>query len=203
VKSFLKLLGLSLIVLSFLSCSRTQTLHSFENEEHRYGFKDERGNVVIEAKYFLVEEFANGMAAVADKTGWAYIDAEEKVLIRPFIVDNFPDPFQDGLARFVQNEQFGFFDQRGNVAIPAQFTYAGPFIEDRAAFCKVCTVVKKGEYTFYKEGLWGYIDKKGDIVIPPRYELTYDFEGGQARVRVDGKWVMINRDGVIEPPQSS
>ncbi|MBM4386253.1 MAG: WG repeat-containing protein [Deltaproteobacteria bacterium] len=48
---------------------------------------------------------------------------------------------------------------------------------------------------FEKKGKWGYIDKKGAVVIPFRYEEARDFENGKARVKTGGKWIYIDGDG--------
>jgi hypothetical protein len=32
---------------------------------------------------------------------------------------------------------------------------------------------------------WGYIDRTGNFVIPPRFQLAWDFKGGLARVSKD------------------
>ena len=34
---------------------------------------------------------------------------------------------------------------------------------------------------------WGYIDTSGNVVIPPQFEMAYDFSEGLARVKRDGR----------------
>ncbi len=43
--------------------------------------------------------------------------------------------------------------------------------------------------------IWAYIDKKGKVVIPAKYERAYDFCDGLARVMLGGKWGFIDTDG--------
>lgn len=45
------------------------------------------------------------------------------------------------------------------------------------------------------DGLWGYIDKTGTLVIPCEYENAYAFDGGVAGVRKDRKYGCIDAAG--------
>ncbi|MDE6637493.1 MAG: WG repeat-containing protein [Muribaculaceae bacterium] len=52
-----------------------------------------------------------------------------------------------------------------------------------------------------KEQLWGYINKKGEVVIEPKYHGAWDFHEGLAAVQVDWASGYIDKTGayVIEP----
>jgi hypothetical protein len=100
----------------------------------KWGYKDGRENEVIKPQFIQANDFSpEGMAAVVDDTGWAYIDTRGKIIIRPFVVDNGPDYFQEGLARFTVENKFGFFPKTGKVVIKPRFDFAAPFHEGLAA----------------------------------------------------------------------
>jgi len=44
---------------------------------------------------------------------------------------------------------------------------------------------------------WGFIDKTGAMVIPPKFESTLGFKEGLAPVVVDDKWGFINKSGTL------
>ncbi|HEY6190580.1 MAG TPA: WG repeat-containing protein [Pyrinomonadaceae bacterium] len=48
---------------------------------------------------------------------------------------------------------------------------------------------------------WGYIDRTGQVVIPPQFEAADEFSEGLAAVEVRGKWGFVDESGklVIEP----
>ena len=173
------------------------TLVPFEKGD-KWGYKDKGGEVVIPPQFTIAQEFSTeGIAAVVDEEGWAYIDRKGSLLIRPFIFDNAPDYFQEGLARFTVDNKFGFFDKKGKVIIKPKFDFAAPFHEGLAAICLGCKEEKKGEVRFWKEGKWGFINRKGEMVIPPQFDAVRQFENGRARVRLQGKWVSIDKKGKI------
>lgn len=145
---------------------------SFEDGD-LVGFKDAQGKVVLTPRFAVTQEFsAAGVACGADKIGWVCIDGNGTELVRPFVFDNGPDEFSEGLARFVEADKFGFFDAAGDRKIPARFSFALPFAGDRAAFCDGCT--KKcehgGEHCSMTGGKWGQIDKTGAVVVPATFD---------------------------------
>lgn len=163
-----------------------------------FGYREPGGRVVIEPIYDLAEEFTpEGIAAVADDQGFAYIDRTGRVLVRPFNFDNGPDPFEDGLARFVEQGKFGFFDTHARVVIPARFDFACSFSEGLACFCVGCTIDKSDEHGVIRGGRWGYIDRSGAVVIPVEFDGPSYFTDGEASVRRGGVQLTIDRKGKV------
>lgn len=180
------------------AASAAEGPHPFEDPKtHLWGYRNSSGKVLIKPRFLAVESFSPlGLAPVADDTGWKYINRRGEVVIRPFMVDNGPDPFREGLARYRRSGKFGFFDERGNVVIPACLDFAEPFSSGLAAFCLGCREHEEDEHHVYRGGKWGFIDTKGVIVIPARFDETRPFEGDQAQVMLNGQWVAINRNGM-------
>jgi hypothetical protein len=163
---------------------------------HLWGYKNGCGTVVIQPRFTVAQGFsAQGIAEVADESGWMIIDKKGKVLIKPYLFDNGPDPFQEGLARFQEGGRFGFFDKHGRVTIPARYDFAAPFSEGRAAFCEGCSEHREGEHSSYRGGKWGFIDRKGRVVIAPKFHDARSFERGRASVLLDGQWTATSKTG--------
>ncbi|MCP5110836.1 MAG: WG repeat-containing protein, partial [bacterium] len=128
----------------------------------RWGYKDSGGRVVIPSSFRLAEPFsAEGLAAVLDERGWAYINPSGRVVIRPLVVDNGPDYFREDLARFRRGGKVGFFNRRGQVALQPAYDFALPFSEGLTAVCQGCREVPAGEHTALQGGKWGYINRRG------------------------------------------
>ena len=164
----------------------------------KWGYRDSGGKTVIEPRFEAALEFsAEGIAAVVDSQGWAYIDPTGRVVIRPVVVDNGPDYFAEGLARFRDGGKIGFFDKKGKVVIQAEYAFTRPFSEGLAAVCDTCKEVREDEHTVVVGGKWGFINTRGALVIPLQFEDATSFENGKARVKAAGSWKYIDKKGAV------
>lgn len=172
-----------------------EAVTAFE-ENGLWGFRDGRGQIVIEPGFQAAYDFRGQIAAVAVAEGWRFIDRGGHILdIRPFMTDNGPDDYAEGLARFVKDGRIGFLNEEGRAVIPAQFDFAAPFSEGLAAFCIGCRKITEGEHASMKGGRWGFINVLGEMAIKPDYEEAAPFEDGRARVKLGGEWIDIDRLG--------
>lgn len=98
------------------------------------------------------------------------------------------DDFKEGLARFCQ---FGYLQRcspNHNMALLCTES-TGPFGKDYS-----------GQSMYFRRAKWGFIDKNGNIVIPPRFEYVKQFSFGVAPVRADEKWGLIDTSGIEVMP---
>jgi hypothetical protein len=122
----------------------------------KFGFRDGKSRVVIQAIYNHVYDFSPmGIAAVVDDTHpFLFIDTSGKVLAQAFAYDNGPDYFQEGLARIVDaTKKVGFITERGTIAIAPQY-------ESAAGFCHGKAEVELNGETYF-------IDARGNKTTPP------------------------------------
>lgn len=165
----------------------------FERDD-LWGFRFADGRVVIEPRFVMAQPFtAGGIAAVVDDTGWVYVDTSGNAVIRPHAVDNGPDYFADGRARFVRDGLFGFFDTTGAIVIEPSYDFAQPFSNGVAAVCTGCSLRTVDEHTEVAGGLWGFADTTGTVIVSVEYE----------RVRQDGKGLQGLRNGEWVPVGTS
>lgn len=144
--------------------SAVETWAPFE-QDGLWGFKSGDGQTVIPARFRTVTEFTrHGLAATLDGQGWVLINSKGEEVIRPYMFDNGPDYFVDGLARFVRDGKFGFFDERGRVVIQPQFDFAYPFRQGKARVGWGCALIQDGEHQKILGGQWKEIDKTGRVL---------------------------------------
>ncbi|MDR1378684.1 MAG: WG repeat-containing protein [Synergistaceae bacterium] len=156
---------------------------------------------------FLASDFLGGAEAreVRIFVDFEYADARE---------------FSEGLAAVKSNDQWGYIDLTGRVAVSFEYRVpdVGPFSEG-VAFVGDRFIDVRGNPVFdgktfeqassFSEGLsavqtngqWGFIDPNGRFAIPSSYEGAGDFSGGMAPVKKDGLWGYIDIRGrmLIEP----
>ena len=128
----------------------------------RWGVRDGRGAVIVPPTFERSLGLgSHKVAAVWREDAWWVTDRRGVFLFRTPSLDNGPDPFSSGLARFIQGGKTGFYDQEGRIVIPARFDHARPFSGQRAKACKGCRPVSDGEHTLIEGGEWFVIDREG------------------------------------------
>ena len=169
-------------------------IYPFRPEDGKEGFCDERGNIIVQPIYAHVDDFKNGFAKVS---------IANKVR---------------GMSGF-----HGIVNRRGELVIPVEFNYISDAGE---GFFQVRTVdalnglmdsngkylVPPGNYRFgqVSEGLiavtrsnnrCGYINTRGDTVIPFNYAGGSDAHEGLIRYSLLGKMGFMDTRGnkIIEP----
>ncbi len=178
----MKRIALGCLALLCLSLPLIQTAHAIqlkprENPDtNLWGYVNAKGELALEERFTLAGEFTSGgIAPVMDKDkGFAWIDTKGEIVAKPFIFDNWPDEFREGLARYVEGDKYGFIDNTGRKAIPARFLWVEPFQDGHAVFCEGCKKVMYGEHWAMEGGLWGCIDHSGKVTTPPQKTLDSD-----------------------------
>jgi hypothetical protein len=140
----------------------------------RTAFVNKEG-VVLEARFEMAKDFAEGLAPVMQGGKWGFIDKSGRFLIGPRFDDAWP--FSEGLARVRQGELYGFVDERGALVIPARYGYADDFSEGLAA------VGRWDEEESDHDDLH-YIDRRGRAVIAGPFRVASHFFKGLAHVRL-------------------
>ena len=85
--------------------------------------------------------------------------------------DNGADPYQEGLTRSLLEGKIAYYNLDFELVLAPGYDWAWPFENGRALVCKGCTAkpVEDGHQAL-TGGLWGYIDRQGEVVIPVQYK---------------------------------
>ncbi len=86
--------------------------------------------------------------------------------------DNGADSYREGFVRTMVNSKIAYYDQNFKMVIPPKYNWGWPFYNGRALVCSGCKI---GEpdcdgHKPVEGGLWGYIDKAGNEVVPVKYK---------------------------------
>lgn len=170
------------------------------------GYIDETGKVIIAPRFWTARDFSEGLAYVEAKGLRGFINRQGKLVIR---IDNLgvgdlsATDFHEGMAAAKtkgDNPEWGYIDRSGRLAIKPQYRFVDDFSEGLAG------VVVDGKY--------GFINKQGEMVIPPHFEPrlgpyvwdgiagTSRFSEGVACVKLGKFYGYINKKGdFVIPPQ--
>ena len=144
-----------------------QHLHAFctfdeEQEEYLCGFIDSEGNVVIQPKYEVAEDFSEGLAHVAEY-GWGgayeFINTRGEVVFQLLEGVSVLGAFHEGLCLVEVDGKCGYIDKTGTMAIAPQFDVAYDF---KYGVALVSSDADIDEH-------WGFIDKTGREIVPMKY----------------------------------
>ncbi len=81
--------------------------------DHKAGFIDTLGKLVIPIQYHDIRDFKEGLAAFREKDGWGFIDKTGKVVIKPQFEQIEYKGFSNGLCRAKKNHQWGYINKKG------------------------------------------------------------------------------------------
>jgi len=138
----------------------------------------------------VVMQFSEGVAGFSkkDQEGrlrYGFIDKKGNIVIEP-LYDRV-DPFYNGLATVEKDAKKGYINRKGDIEIPLQFVFAGPF-SDRG-FALAATSVNH----------MGVIDKKGSFIINPKY-ADIIIDGNEFIVKENDKYGIIDKDANVIIP---
>jgi hypothetical protein len=147
---------------------------------------DTTGREVIVLEGMGYDDFIEGFALVRIKDRPCYLDSKGNPRIIPAREDLTYFSFSDGMAQAViagVDHRAGFIDTTGKIVIPIKYAEIRDFKEGLAAY--------------RDKGAWGFIDKKGAVIIPPQFEqVEYEgFENGLCKVMRAHQWGYINHLG--------
>lgn len=155
--------------------------------KNKWGYINAFGEVVIPLEYIEVKDFCEGLAAVRKDDGkWGYINAFGEVVV-PFEYDD-AARFLDGLARVEKAERIEFKNDDHDIVEP-------PKVNGVISLSKAH---EEGLEIFWYNCKRGFINQKGEIVVPIKYEDANCFSEGLAAVRKGGKVGFIDKTGKIK-----
>lgn len=177
------------------------------------GYIDNAGIVVVEPEYDTASDFSEGRAiATRGDRSWILNEQGQRVAEISYTVQG---DFHDGLVRMESGGLFGFLDRSGEVAIHPRFERASRF---EGGLAEVTT----GGECFWidtlgakvnaqqnepnlepaadlvraqVEGLYGYADPSGKLIIAPKFLCAADFQHDLALVMTESGLAYIDRNG--------
>lgn len=197
--------------------------------DNRDGYIDKTGRLVIDTAYFDGETFSNGLARIHTQSGIGYISPDGRKKILPVFEGG--GDFRNSRATVMKAGKWGVINKEGKTIIP--FIY-----HDQVVFAEgLAPVIRDGREMYidslgktrisipdsitncgwFFDGLarvagtdmWGFIDKKGRMVIKPQFEYCTYFTNGVAGYMVsketdyktDDWYGLIDKTGKrITPP---
>ncbi len=190
------------------------------SQEGLLGHMDQSGRVIVEPKYRIDTGgsepdyvFSNGYAVIddigdqwPDTERWIILDtAGNEVFSSPYELEDGSQLWLDdmvmegGLLWYGVNDLYGLMRVRDGRAErltePVFEDYLGWMLN--ALSVQGAVSFSEGLHPVMQNGLYGYIDENGTMVIPPEFQAADSFRNGLALVFHEGKYAYIDHDGAI------
>lgn len=193
-----------------------------------FGVIDREGNYTINPKYSFLNVFYKSLFS-AYNGEIKIVDKDDKEISKDKYI--YLSPVQDERAVFEKKDDnlflYGYLDEKGNVAIKEKYKYAYDFSNGKALVNlkddDFQVINKNGEavesynnmkvlnysegklaYLDVKKDKYGYIDEKGNKIIPAIYSETQGFKENRAIVNtsddIKNKIGVINENGEVIIP---
>jgi hypothetical protein len=173
---------------------------------NKYGFIDIKGKPVIPTVYETAFPFSDGLSLVYTNGGYGFINKKGEIAIKPEY--NLATPFSNGLAEVKVNGKYGVIDTKGNMVVPAIYDSiytGGPRNLDEVELDPHNRKDERGNWIISPEfplqfsfpdglarvefnGKLGFVNTKGDMVIPAVYDDAWLFSEGLAYAEINDEW---------------
>jgi hypothetical protein len=187
-------------------------------QEDAWGYITRSGDLAIEPQFDRAYRFFEGRALVRENGAYGFIDTSGTFALPPTYAA--AGPFSEGLAPVRPDSLWGFVDRNGTMVIAPQFAMtARGLVPDsdstelnrsaqHAEAPRVAAPAAPPSYfsenyaRVRRNGHWGYLDRRGNVAIPPQFAAAGDFRNGLARVRLrSGEVGYVTPTGVrVWPP---
>lgn len=153
---------------------------------------DTNGNVVFESALSIITPFVDGITIGGysnSSSNTKQIVAIDKTGKEIWRKDRFKDnslytlAMEDNIIVYLspENKLFGAVNINGEEILKCEYEKLGK--------------AGNGRIPFEKYGLWGYLDYSGKVVVEPQYKMAYQFKNGQAIVKTDQNYSVIDLQG--------
>ena len=158
-------------------------------KDSKAGFIDVKGNEVIPCSFERAYPFAEGLALVRKNDKYGYINTKAEFVVAP-AYDN-GCHFACGVAIVKKGSKEYVIDKEGAVVF-SQDGNKSAFLEEQFSDNLIPVIKEQG-----RKMVVGYMDTKGEEIIPFEYQYGLGFENGNAVVMKDNKVYNINTKGEI------
>lgn len=156
------------------------------SKAYKWGLIDDKGKIIVNYKYDYISSFFEGFACFRQGGKYGFIDKKGNEVIKAQF--DSCGGFKFGRAVASINKKYGMIDRTGKWIIKPEFDGISYFPWTQQ-YSNDPILIKQGDY-------YGYIDSKGNIVIPPKFVRAQEFSEGLAAVQEQGKQLgYINWNG--------
>ncbi|MBS5523857.1 MAG: WG repeat-containing protein [Clostridiales bacterium] len=128
-----------------------------------------------------------------------YALASSQGLCTDFIYENTGKSSWEGMIAVLRDGKWGFCNSKGEEVIPCEYDgaeYVDVAAQEGLSYTQAEPYGYSGGYAAVKkDGLWGFLDKNGNIAVPFVFDEARPVQGENAWVKYQGKWGKVSLAG--------
>jgi hypothetical protein len=157
--------------------------------DEKHELINKRGEVLASSTYDMIMSYRYNIVKVKSGDKWGFMEITGKLLslIKYSSHIEYFGGVISGSVRENGRNRFLLEDSLGRSLTSLDFEYMGSWGDGSLLPVK-------------SSSKWGFINRKGEVIIPIEYEETSQFSEGLAAVKKDGKWGFIDSVGSIKIP---
>lgn len=128
---------------------------------------------------------------------WGYCTPDKELIID--CIYDIARRFYEGLAHVNLNGEHGYIDMKGKSTneFEASITLSLDIVSKfEVILTKERFVRDESINSIQKNGKFGFYSKDGNEIISAKFDLAQEFYDGLAKVKLEGRWGYINKNGV-------
>lgn len=179
----MKILFYTTVILLIIGCRSQNKVVSLVKYQGKFGFIDTLGKWYMKPRFDSIGIFYNGFADSYSNGMTGIINSKGKLIIEHTF--DFIGHFEDNRAFVLINDSCNYIDTKGRLISPICFFDGEDFSDGLAAV------------QMAYRGKWGYINKKGVLVIGTLFDSANQFTNGKAVVSIGMHDYLIDKRGEI------
>lgn len=174
----------------------------------RWGMMNTAGQTILPFEYDFIGEILENLAFVKKAGKWGIADDKGKIILPPSLVAEQVGEFRDGIAWFGAGKfqdkndplkrdffkQNGYITSDGKILVKPEYDFIADFPKIHAA--------KKGATKVSKGGKYGFINHKGEEIVPCKYDFienkfdsVHTHGRGAVQMRIGSAWGLLDCTG--------
>jgi hypothetical protein len=139
-----------------------------ELQEHKNCGTRKDGTIILYKNHLLRLSFDRYKIASVRIAGEHYYVKPDGAMLAVITFDNGADEFREGLTRSLVNNKVAYFNRKFRQVIGPKYDWGWPFENGKALVCSGCkpTPPDADGHRLMTGGNWGYINKRGEEIIP-------------------------------------
>lgn len=167
-------------------------------KDGKFGFINKEGSVIIEPSLEDANSFSEGFAKFKQDGKYGFIKTDGSLLAPPIFED--ASYFDSGRVSIELDGDPGYLYSDGVLLIGNKKINIDRLMEKKSAIDTKDQSSQKKEkklipFEDEEDGMWGYKDQDGDIVVMAMLDSAEEFDGDYARVIIGGNEMYIDKSG--------